>query len=338
VHPLGDAARRVAALRCARPGLAFGRRDGRDGQDSLRLCRLLLRHEGRAVEGVVVSVPALPHQLLEDQDLALRLMRHALAHADGGVRTVGLGSLLAVVAGRGVELQRHLWQPVTTGAAATAWAAAENSRAAARALGIWPRGPIALLGYGGTVGRAVAEQLQEWGIEDLRVVARGPVARRAARADMQVHARAEGAVASCPLVVGAATTGGILDPAALRHGAVLLDVAIPPTLSSRPPAHVRVLAGEALQPPGGYRRGLWGRLYHLMAGYGPQHLFACLAEPLLMALFDRREPFAQGRFVKPEALRDIRRLGTEAGFRPVLARRWRTVTPDRLGRRPRGSS
>lgn len=329
VHPFTDAVRRVTALRTARPALGLGRR-GPGPDDCRPICRLALEVPGCVVEGVVVTVPLLPQELLDDQEGALHLMRAGVARAGGAVQAVGLGSVLAVIAGRGEALQRHVWQPVTTGAAATAWAAAENAEAAARALGIWPRGPIAVLGHQGTVGTAVVDMLVHDGAVGIRVVARGREAERARALGLVTCDDPAAAVAGCRVVVGASTTGGILAPAALAPGAVLVDVAIPRTLSGPVPRGCRVLAGEALVPPPSYRRGGWGRLYHLLAGYGPRHLFACLAEPMLMAAEGRTTPYAQGRRVAWEALREIRRLAPAWGFRPVLAAHWRSVPAARL--------
>ncbi len=335
VHPFTAPVRRAAALRTARPGLGL-RRDPVAGLDDARpICRLVLEVPGRLVEGVVVTVPLLPHQLLDDQKASLTMMRAAVARAGGAVDVVGLGSLLAVVAGRGQALQEHLWQPVTTGAAATAWAAAENARAAAIALDRWPHGPIAVLGHRGTVGSAVVELLREDGATCLRVAARDGQARRAHKLGLEPHRDEAAAVAGCPVVVGASTTGGILEPRALAPGAVLVDVAIPRTLSGPARRGTRVLAGEAVLPPPCYRRGRWGALYHLLAGYGPAHLFACLMEPMIMAAEGRSRPFAQGRRVARADLRDIRRLAPAWGFVPALAHRWRTVHPSRLARRRR---
>lgn len=330
VHPFTDPVRRVAALRSARPRLGLKRSYEPALDDARPICRLVLDTPGRLVEGVVATVPILPYDLLDDQEAALGMMRAAVARAGGAVDVVGLGSVLAVVAGRGTALQQHLWQPVTTGAAATAWAAAENAKAAARGLGCWPQGPIAVLGHRGTVGSAVIELLQEDGCERLRVAARDGQARRARKQGLEPFDDEAAAVAGCSVVVGASTTGGILSPDALAQGSVLVDVAIPRTLDGLPRRGTRVLAGEAVLPPPSYRQGRWGALYHLLAGYGPAHLFACLMEPMIMAAEGRRRPFAQGRRVASEDLRDIRRLAPKWGFRPVLASRWRTVPPDRL--------
>ncbi len=330
VHPFTGAVRRAAALRTARPRLGLGLRPQPTIDDARPICRLVLETPDRLVEGVVVTVPMLPEQLLDDQEAALAMMRAAVARAGGAVDVVGLGSLLAVVAGRGSALQQHLWQPVTTGAAATAWAAAENAKAAAKGLGVWPHGSMAVLGHRGTVGTAVVELLQADGATRLHVAARDGQARRARAQGLVPFDDEAAAAAGCLVVVGASTTGGILHPRALTRGAVLVDVAIPRTLSGPARRGTRVLAGEAVLPPRTYRQGRWGSVYHLLAGYGPAHLFACLVEPMIMAAEGRTQPFAQGRRVSSQALRDIRRLAPAWGFEPVLANHWRSVTPGRL--------
>ena len=106
--------------------------------------------------GVVVGSALGPEQMLSDQGQALLRMERAVgiaqawAHArDREITAVGLGSLCAVVAGRGTALAERVAPPVTTGGAATARtsqapsaprpSAARRSAAAARAA--TPAGP-----------------------------------------------------------------------------------------------------------------------------------------------------------------------------------------------------
>jgi predicted amino acid dehydrogenase len=238
------------------------------------------------VEGVVVGVPMLPDQLLADQALALRMMERAVQIA-APVQFVGLGSVLAAVAGRGAALQEACGIPVTTGNAATAWTAAEVVKRVAAGR------PVAVLGGRGAVGKAIADQLPGAVLDpdDVRAF---------------------------PVVVGASTTGGVLAPDALAPGATLVDVALPPTLTGPPADGVTVLAGESLSLPPGWRRDAWGHVFHLVAGYGWRSVYACLIEPLLALRVDRRAPFAQGRRVRAEDVRAFGDAAMAAGFAPEL--------------------
>jgi predicted amino acid dehydrogenase len=272
----------------------------------------------------MMAIPMAADQLLGDQDRILRRMERAvaLAEREGPLHAVGLGALCAVVAGRGEALGQRIDLPVTTGAAATAWALFHNTSAVVNSVG---GGPVAVVGSGGVVGRVVAELLSTAGIRT-RVDSR----RGGKGLDVEVFSSAEEAVRGCPVVAGAGPTGGSLDGDALARGAVVVDVAIPGTIKERPPRGVRVLAGEALTIPDGWTRDGWGHLFHVLAGYGPRQVFACLVEPLVVAVEGRAEPLAQGRGVTTESVEAFGRRAYELGFRPRLARGWRGVDAAKL--------
>jgi predicted amino acid dehydrogenase len=282
VHPLVPLARALYALRTGRPGLLLGLRDGTDPDDVSIIARLHFA----GVEGLIVGVPMLPAQLLDDQERALRSMVRAVQIAQP-VSCVGLGSVLSVVAGRGSALQTATGIPVTTGNAATAWAAWRVTEAV--------RGDrkVAVLGAKGTVGRAlVALTGGDAEPEDLR---------------------------DYGVIVGAHTTGGVLDPARVSAGTTLVDVALPATLSGPAPG-VRVVPGESLELPAGWRRDPWGWVFHLVAGYGLGRVYACLIEPLIAVLETRATPWAQGRALDAQVVRQFGAAAEARGFRPVLPR------------------
>ncbi len=298
VHPLVPAQRVVLGLRQLSLSRARGRRPetfGRIGTVGLPAHAL----------GEVLGLMMEPEAMLADPQAAVDLMERA-ARSVPGIRAVGLGSLCALVGGRGEELARRLSVPVTTGALATAWALHGHARAALKALGR-PRGPVAVVGSAGPVGELVARLLVRDGVE-VRVDN-----RRGSRA-ARVCAGPDEAVEGCPLVIGAGTSGGVLDPAALARGAWLIDVASPGTLKGEPERGVRVLPGEALPLPAGWHRGLWGRAFHRVAGYGPRHVYACLVEPLVLAASGRDRPYALGSRLREEDLVDFDRRARAMGF------------------------
>lgn len=316
MHPLSPVHRYAVGFRLGDAEMALG---GRGRLRPGRLCRLGIRG---VVEGEVLSVPLTPDELLSDQERALASMVETVGLASPTPAAVGLGSLLAVVAGRGEGLAEAVSVPVTTGAAATTWAALGNTLEVCRQLG---ERRVAVLGFGATVGEALAELLGRQGLEVLAGGHGKALERRATKLGVKLLPEDE-AARSARVVVGAATTGGTLDPGVLRPGTVMLDVALPPTLRPGPlPAGVRVLAAEAVALPPRWMRGFWGRFYHVLAGYGPRQLFACLAEPMLMAVSGRREPFALGRRVAPEAVEQLGREAAALGLRPRLAEGWRAA-------------
>ncbi|MEN9787061.1 MAG: Aminotransferase PigE [Pseudomonadota bacterium] len=245
------------------------------------------------VAGVVVGVPLLPDELLADQARALAWMERAVQLA-APVGMVGLGSLLSVVAGRGEALAQTTGVAVTTGNAGTAWCASEVLLARLLDAGGAAQ-PVAVLGGRGTVGRAIAARLRARGVE----VVLDPPELSAFR-----------------WVVGASTTGGLVEASALRPGTLLVDVALPPTLRGPPPPGVEVVPGECLTLPSGWRRDGWGHAFHVVAGYGHDSVYACLLEPLLAMWSGRVAPYASGRVAQAEDVEAFGEAAARAGFVP----------------------
>lgn len=298
VHPLVEPARRIFAVRTFRPAVALGLRPADPLGDVAPITRLAYA----GVEGVVIGVPLLPAELLADQALALRAMERAVQDA-APVGFIGLGSVLSVVAGRGAALQEACGLPVTTGNAATAWAAVEVARGLIAERGIRR---VGVLGGRATVGKAIAARLG-----DLRGV------------EVVVDPQD---VRSCGMLVGAHTTGGTLDPAAYPEG-VLVDVALPPTLSGPALPGCEVYAGESVALPAGWRRDGWGGLFHLVAGYGWNSVYACLLEPLVALAAGRAAPWAQGKRLDPAVVEDFGRAAASLGLRPERVRLGRGRAP-----------
>ena len=313
VHPLTQLQCGVVGVRRLRMGMVVGL-SGKGGPPG-KICDLSV--DG-VVHGEIISVPWTPQELLEDQDGAVEAMVTAVEQLEG-VTAVGLGSLLAVVGSRGQALAGQVSVPVTTGAAATAWAAIGNAEVVAKSRG---NNRISVIGFGGAVGRVVAEGLADKGFE---VIAGGVgvrLEREAAKIGVQLMSP-ESAAGASQVIVGASTTGGILEPSVLQEGAILLDVALPPTLKAGAlPSGAKVLPGEAVTLPDGWRRGFWGTLYHWLSGYGTDQIFACLAEPMVMSVTGRSAPFSLGRRVTLADVEEFAEAVNCLGLTPRLPEGW----------------
>ncbi|MFK7930640.1 MAG: hypothetical protein AB8H79_20810 [Myxococcota bacterium] len=279
-----------------------------------RLATLRFHTRRGWVTGHIISVPDLPEQLVGDQARAEGLQLRAVQlAADLGASVVGLGSALAVVAGRGEAASERVGIPVTTGHAATAWACADLARQASgdEAVGV--------LGFRSTVGDAVAALLAEDRV--IKVAARGAADHRRAKTLGVSACPEQELLSTCSVLVGAATSGPSVDPAALAPGTVLVDLSNPPSLKPGPTAAgVVVLAGETVSWPGAVRSGGWGTLWRAFAGYEGGLAYACLAEPLAAAAMGC-EPWSAGRRLDAARVRACGATLTELGFRPTLHRR-----------------
>jgi predicted amino acid dehydrogenase len=315
VHPLAGFQRRLMGIRRVHGPLVLGQPAGVDAVGVSAKIRIPTA-VGEA-EGLIVAVPDLADELVADQSRALALEERAarVAEAEGAL-VIGLGSALAVVAGRGQPLSQATRLPVTTGHASTAWATAAITKLVLAERGL-PKGPVAVLGFQGAVGEAVAGLLAQEGVE-IWVDGSSPAAEKRARQLGCVPATLAEAVGRCTIVVGASTTGPVLDPALLVPDTTLVDLALPPTLSPGPtPPGFRVVAGEALRVPGRLRGGFWGAIWLLLAQYGRGNVYACLAEPAAMALTGERG-WSHGRRLSLESVRTAGSVLTHLGFRPLV--------------------
>lgn len=314
VHPLLPFHRRLLGVRQLNVPLALGGDVAVDGVGITG--RIKLPTSSGPVDGVIVAVPDLADRLVADQSRALAFELAALRIAEREqVAALGLGNALAVVAGRGAELQRHTSVPVTTGQAATAWACGAIAREVLGEHGM-PRGPVGVLGFAGTVGEAVALGFRARGIGTWVDATSRAAERKAADHGCEIGSPDE-IVRTCRVIVGAATTGPVLDPRIVPADRVLVDLALPPTLGPgpRPPGLV-VIAGERLRVPGRRRGSFWGRIWLELAPYGRRSVYACLAEPAAMAI-SGEGPFSGGRRLDLESVERVGALLLRLGFEPV---------------------
>lgn len=302
VHPLSVAHRNIMALRCRLWGSLRSGQYGR--KDIATLCRFRWKED---IEGIVMSIPLLPEEMIAQQETALSFLHQAyrLAQAQyGHIDAIGLGSLCSVVASRGVELQKMVPVPVTTGNAATAWCLYEHVRAHKK------EDDIAILGSLSPVGQVLTELLQQDGFR-LRVDK-----KRAARKHRLQHGTPEEIVKDISLVIGCGPTGPVMNGNALEGYAEVIDVALPSSISGV--VHNMIYQGEGMTMPEHWKRGFWGPLYHIVSGYGWNTVLACLIEPLALVSSARSTGFALGASIEPQAVLDFGAEASKLGFLPKL--------------------
>ena len=236
------------------------------------------------------------------------------------VDVVGLGSLCAVVGGRGAALQERLSVPVTTGGAATVWTMFSNAIQANP-----HREPMGVLGSSSPVGKALIRLLHA---QKVPLIVDSKKSIRGLTGELQVCETLKIAETE-KWLIGCGPTGPICDESILRTGTTVLDVALPhsfaPESSSR--QDIRTFFAERMTMPDTWKRGVWGRIYHLVSGYGYLTVLACLVEPVVMAATGRRLPYALGRSLDTEDVLNFGKQSANLGFHPTLSSNfWRGVS------------
>ena len=350
VHPLTPLQRQLLGIRTLDAYLWLRGHTRRDPARVIARLRLADPHGGE-VRGVLVSVPQLPDELLGDQEAAVAAITEAVALcAREGAEVVGLGAVAAVVGGQGKAVARAAGVPVSTGNGFTALAALETC-AGLRRRGLGGDG-IGLLGPPGPVATAVLRGLVARG-ERVRVVSAHPPTPLRKLATTLTDAGPGGVdfVTSAAEVLGpgevlvaASSTGGRLKLSEVPAGSVVVDVAAPQDVLHDVPARADVLLldGEYVRLPRPLAGGFWRRIYTLVTGQG-RSVFACFAEPMLMALSGNTELCSVGRDVPLERTRALARLAARHGFwidrlhergHPVSRSRLRRFTHSEFNRGP----
>lgn len=341
VHPLGYGQRALLGVRSLRPWLAVA-----DAGVPPRVARfpMFASQTGATTSGDVRAIPMQARSMLRDQPKAVaRIADAARALAADGAGIVGLGSLCALVGSRGESVAAAVDVPVTTGVSFTAFAAVRTLEKTAAALGEKAdSGPgVALIGFPGSLAGALADLLAVRGI---RIVLAGEgkaVEKLATRiraergVEVEVYADPRAAIAAAAYVVSASSTGAALEPAWLPEGAVVIDVCEPRDLPGRAGARAGVLVvdGESVSLPAPAAEALWPltRIYNAVIGQRNRTIYACFAEPIVLALEGRAERFSLGKTIPPAKADEIGALGEKHGFSvDVLMHRGREVSPEHV--------
>jgi len=319
VHPLTRFQRRLLGVRTLDADLALRGAPGHRG--ARVVARLRLDDPlGHRATGVLVSIPALPDELLTDQAAGVERVREAVAlcHAEGAA-VVGLGAVAAVIGGQGKAVAKDSPCPITTGNGMTAWAAFQTLMLLRRTG--HPRGPVGLLGPPGPVANGILRLLVRAG-EVVRVVADQPPKPLVAEVE-SLTAAGPGHVTFVPdaqaalaegVLLAASSTGGRLKLSALPPGTVAIDVAEPlDIIRDCRRDDVLILEGEYVRLPRPLAGGFWHKVYGTVTGQS-RHLFACFAEPMLFAVAGTAEHCSVGRDVPLERLDAIADLAARHGF------------------------
>lgn len=321
VHPLSPLQKRLLGVRTADLQLA---RTGQTSRPPARLIsKLKLRDpSGRLVRGVLASVPQLPGELLSEQEDGVKAVIEAVELCRSrGAEVVGLGAVAAMIGGQGKAVARAASVPVSTGNAFTAFAALQTI-AQIRRLDR-QRAPIGLVGPPGPVANAILSELASQGerVEIVSPQPPRPLTRLVEKLNRTGHGElsfvdgAASVLGPGRVLVAASSTGGRLPLSSIPAGSIIIDVAAPQDVLHDVPRRddVLLLDGEYVRMPRQLTGDMWRRVYGWVTGQR-RSIFACFAEPMLLALAQRTELCSVGRKVDPATMRALGHVALQHGF------------------------
>ncbi|MGC8486667.1 MAG: NAD(P)H-binding protein [Clostridia bacterium] len=292
---------------------------------------------GEELEGWLIGLPMTPRLILESPypRVLEKLVRAGRMAESLGAEILGLGAFTKIAGDRGVTLSQRLQIPVTTGNSYTTATAVEGALAGARRLGLDPADArVAVIGATGSIGAACCQLLAEE-VPELTLVARGrerlqeladELRARKPESRFSIETDIRRAVSDADIVIAVSSSpDAIVEPEALKPGALICDVARPRNLSrvvtERRP-DVMVIDGGVIEVPGpdadmGFD-----------FGFPPRMVEACMAETMALALEGRLENFTLGPTVDPDKVREIHRIAARHGFSMAGFRRFERAIPD----------
>ena len=290
-------------------------------------------------EGFGIITPFLPEHVITwgEAQVLQKVVAGCQLAKQLGAKIVGLAGFASVVGNEGEEIAREVEMPVTSGNTLTAGLALQGLRNAAQKLGIpLSEATVAVIGATGDIGSICARVLSKEAAR-LKIAARN-VTNLEALADklregggcpVEVVKYVYEAVRGSDIVLTATSAiTTIIDPADVKPGAVICDIALPHNVGDdivRVRDDVLVFEGGLASLPEGHlsKDQRWRRV-----SPDGTTIFGCLAETWILALEGRWESYSLGRGnITPERVNEMMRLAARHGFR-VADFRYRNVLFD----------
>ncbi len=270
---------------------------------------------GAETEGVFIGLPMTPRMFLEDpiESVYDKIVACCDIAASEGCEIIGLGAFTSVVGDGGQTVASRSKIAVTTGNSYTVATAIEGTLDACGKVGLdTGRATLAVVGATGAIGRTCAISLSSAFARTILVgrdmAKTEDVAAEVERAEAttEVHHVREADV----IVTVTSSENAVIQPADLKPGAVVCDVARPRDVSTRVAKErpdVLVIEGGVVSVPGDVDFGL-------DFGFPPKTAYACMSETMMLALDGRPESFTLGKGVSVEQVQETQRLAAKHGF------------------------
>jgi fatty aldehyde-generating acyl-ACP reductase len=296
---------------------------------------------GKEITGWFVACPYTPQRMLElPEKTVYRKIVQTGKLAEGlGARLLGLGAFTSVIGDAGLTISKGLSIPVTTGDSYTVAIAVEAVREAARVMEIpLATATAAVVGATGAIGSVAAELIAR-DVPRLWLIGRPQSAdaleavraRIAAQTPAQVRLSSDmSALAEADLILTVTSAvEAVIEPAHLKPGAVVCDVARPRDVSAKVAAardDVLVIDGGMVAVPGQVN-------FNFDFGFPPGLAYACMAETMALALEGRYESYTLGKHITVTQVEEIAQIAGKHGFQLGGFRSFeRAVTPEQIAR------
>ena len=251
---------------------------------------LIKKFHLNSVDGYFVGVPLTSSQLVHlDKKFVLdRLLQACNKASDYGAEIVSLGGYTAISSNQGQDLVGKVDIGLTTGRAYTVAVVMEQVKPYLRKESV-----VAVVGAEGSIGRACTKLAKKY---DLIKVTRENF-NEVYKADIVITASSD--------------IAQIIDSARLKKDCVVCDAAKPSDLANRiNRKDITIINGGLVKLPTPVDFGF-------DFDCPKNTVYACMAEPMILALEGRKGNYCIGRDIDLEMVNEIGRLGKKHGFEVV---------------------
>jgi len=276
---------------------------------------------GKQISGWFIACPYTPRRMLELREGTVyrKLIETGHLAEKLGAQMLGLGAYTSVVGDAGITIAKALDVPVTTGDSYTVSVAVQAVREAATLMDIdLEEAVAAVVGATGAIGRVCAELLAD-DVADLYLIGRRVKVLEQLRERLAPKARARlhvdtsmSPLSRADLIITVTNSlDEVIQPQALRPGAVVCDVARPRDVSVMLAAardDILVIDGGMVDVPGPVD-------FHFNFGFPPGKAYACMAETFALALEGRFVDYTVGKDITRAQVDEITAIAEKHGFR-----------------------
>ncbi len=288
---------------------------------------------GARARGYFVAVPLLPFHFFElpEEKVLKKIARACRVAQKEGAKIIGLGAFTALPGEGGKKLLSMVDIPVTTGNSYTVATAVDGTLEAARLMEInLSNSTLVVLGATGSIGRACSLILASYFSriiligrrQDYLLRVKEEVEQKGGKnvfTTSELEAVKEGEV----VIAVSSASEALIEPAWLKSGAVVCDVARPRDVSERVTQarnDVLVIDGGVVKVPGELKMD-----FNL--GLPKGIVLACMAETMILALEERYESFTIGKEITVEQVEEIKLLAEKHGFSLAGLRSFEKLLP-----------
>jgi len=276
---------------------------------------------GKQIKGWFIACPYTPRRMLElrEKTVYQKLIQTGHLAEKLGAQMLGLGAYTSVVGDAGITVAAALDVPVTTGDSYTIAVAVQALRKAAALMDIDLGAAVAaVVGATGAIGKVCAELLAD-DVAELYLVGRRTEELEHLRERLEPMARACLHVSSSMdvlpradlIVTVTSALHGVIQPAGLRPGSVVCDVARPRDVSAmlaEARDDILVIDGGVVDVPGPVD-------FHFNFGFPPGKAYACMAETFALALEGKFVDYTIGKEISRAQVDEIAAISEKHGFR-----------------------